>query len=63
MTSCNAQVSLFYFVLTEYFDVEHEQVQDCQMWIPELDLFESDRSVIESNEWLNDNIVCGNETS
>lgn len=49
--------SLFYFVLTGSIDLEHVQVQDCPMWIPELNLFESDRSVIESNAWLNDNIV------
>lgn len=27
------------------------------MWIPDLDLFESDKEILEGSDWLNDNIV------
>ena len=30
---------------------------DGMMWIPELNLFTTDKSVLESGEWINDNIV------
>lgn len=38
-------------------DLEHVQVKDYQVWVPELTLFKSDKSVLESSEWLNDNII------
>ena len=47
----------FVCLCSECVDLEHVQVKDCQMWVPELALFNSDKSILESAEWLNDNVI------
>ena len=39
-----------------------ETKQECNFWIPELNLFQSDKEILLSDQWLNDNIICAAQT-
>ena len=44
-------------------DDDIETKQECNFWIPELNLFQSDKEILLSDQWLNDNIICAAQTS
>ena len=39
-----------------------ETKQEFNFWIPELNLFQSDKEILLSDQWLNDNIICAAQT-